>query len=31
LSPVLLELHRRLKRAFDPARILNPGRMYAEF
>ncbi len=31
LSPVLLELHRRLKRAFDPAGILNPGRMYAEF
>lgn len=25
-----LALHRNLKRAFDPAGILNPGRMYAE-
>lgn len=24
-------LHRNLKRAFDPSRILNPGRMYADF
>jgi glycolate oxidase FAD binding subunit len=31
LDPVLLRLHRALKSAFDPAGILNPGRMYAEF
>lgn len=31
LSPALLALHRRLKAAFDPAGILNPGRMYAAF
>ena len=31
LSPALLALHRRLKKAFDPQGILNPGRMYAEF
>lgn len=31
LSPALLALHRRLKRAFDPKGILNPGRLYAEF
>ena len=31
LSPALLALHRRLKKAFDPAGILNPGRLYAEF
>lgn len=31
LSPPLLELHRRLKLAFDPHAILNPGRMYAEW
>lgn len=30
LSPGLLQLHRTLKRAFDPACILNPGRMYEE-
>lgn len=30
LSPALLALHRRLKRAFDPQGILNPGRLYAE-
>lgn len=30
LSPALLTLHRRLKAAFDPQRILNPGRMYEE-
>jgi glycolate oxidase FAD binding subunit len=29
LDPVLLDLHRRLKAAFDPAGILNPGRLYA--
>lgn len=26
----LMQMHRRLKSAFDPAGILNPGRMYAE-
>ena len=31
LEPVLMRLHRQLKAAFDPAGILNPGRMYAEF
>jgi len=31
LEPVLMRLHRELKSAFDPAGILNPGRMYAEF
>ncbi|MSQ55090.1 MAG: glycolate oxidase subunit GlcE [Betaproteobacteria bacterium] len=31
LSPALARLHRELKAAFDPAGILNPGRMYAEF
>jgi len=30
LDPVAMGLHRRLKAAFDPAGILNPGRMYAE-
>jgi glycolate oxidase FAD binding subunit len=30
LPPALLELHRAVKRVFDPAGILNPGRMYAE-
>jgi glycolate oxidase FAD binding subunit len=30
LDAVPLRLHRRLKHAFDPAGILNPGRMYAE-
>ena len=28
LSPALLALHQRIKNAFDPARILNPGQMY---
>jgi len=27
----LMKLHRNLKQALDPAGILNPGRMYAEF
>jgi glycolate oxidase FAD binding subunit len=31
LPPVLARLHRELKRAFDPAGILNPGRLAAEF
>lgn len=31
LSPLHQDWHRRLKQAFDPAGILNPGRMYAEF
>lgn len=31
LPPALLALHRRLKKAFDPLGILNPGRLYAEF
>ncbi len=30
LSPALLGLHRRLKAEFDPAGILNPGRLYPE-
>jgi glycolate oxidase FAD binding subunit len=30
LTPGLLSLHQRLKQAFDPAGILNPGRMYRE-
>jgi glycolate oxidase FAD binding subunit len=28
LRPALAKIHRRLKSAFDPAGILNPGRMY---
>ncbi len=28
LKPALAKIHRRLKHAFDPAGILNPGRMY---
>ena len=30
LEPVLMRLHGALKRAFDPAGILNPGRLYPE-
>jgi glycolate oxidase FAD binding subunit len=30
LEPVLVRLHRALKAEFDPAGILNPGRLYAE-
>ena len=29
LEPVVMKLHARLKTAFDPKRILNPGRIYA--
>ncbi|HEX3918604.1 MAG TPA: glycolate oxidase subunit GlcE [Caulobacteraceae bacterium] len=28
LAPAILALHQRLKAAFDPAGVLNPGRMY---
>jgi len=28
LPPALMKIHRRLKEAFDPAGILNPGRLY---
>ena len=28
LQPAVMKVHRRLKAAFDPAGILNPGRMY---
>jgi glycolate oxidase FAD binding subunit len=31
LDPVLERLHRALKAAFDPAGVLNPGRMHAAF
>lgn len=30
LSPGLMQIHRRLKQAFDPNGIFNPGRMYRE-
>jgi glycolate oxidase FAD binding subunit len=30
LAPALMKLHRNLKHAFDPAGILNPGRLYAD-
>ncbi len=30
LPPALDALHRRLKQAFDPQRILNPGRLYSD-
>jgi FAD/FMN-containing dehydrogenase len=29
LAPALARLHERLKAAFDPQRVLNPGRLYA--
>lgn len=31
LQPALMALHRRLKEAFDPHAILNPGRMYRDW
>ena len=31
LAPAVAAIHRNLKRAFDPAGIFNPGRMYPEF
>ncbi len=30
LQPGLLKIHQRLKQAFDPENILNPGRLYAD-
>jgi glycolate oxidase FAD binding subunit len=30
LAPGLMTIHRNLKQAFDPAGILNPGRLYAD-
>lgn len=30
LAPGVLRIHRELKQAFDPANILNPGRLYAD-
>ena len=30
LSPTLARLHRELKSVFDPAGILNPGRLHAQ-
>lgn len=30
LAPALAAIHRRLKAEFDPAGVLNPGRMYAD-
>ena len=30
LQPGLLKIHQRLKKAFDPENILNPGRLYSD-
>jgi glycolate oxidase FAD binding subunit len=30
LAPALMKIHRRLKQAFDPEGVLNPGRLYAD-
>lgn len=31
LAPPLLNVHRRLKLAFDPYGVFNPGRLYPDF
>lgn len=31
LPPALMKLHRRLRQAFDPAGVFNPGRMYPDY
>ena len=31
LPPAVLQVHQRLKHAFDPHGILNPGKLYPEF
>lgn len=31
LAPALVKIHRKLKAAFDPSGIFNPGRMYCDF
>ncbi|SFW27533.1 glycolate oxidase FAD binding subunit [Nitrosovibrio sp. Nv17] len=31
LEPAMMDIHRRLKQRFDPAGILNPGRLYPQF
>jgi glycolate oxidase FAD binding subunit len=31
LAPALMQIHRRLKAAFDPRGVLNPGRLYPDF
>ena len=31
LPAPLMDLHRRIKAAFDPRRVFNPGRLYADF
>jgi FAD/FMN-containing dehydrogenase len=30
LPPAIMDIHRRLKASFDPARIFNPGRLYPD-
>jgi FAD/FMN-containing dehydrogenase len=30
IDPVVIELQRRIKRAFDPLNILNPGKIFPE-
>ena len=29
-SETLMQIHRRLKQAFDPQHLFNPGRLYAD-
>ncbi len=31
LNPVMMQLHQKIKKSFDPKGILNPGRMYSSF